>query len=110
MNLAYSFLIVATTALTTLATRATPFILFARRKDKVPNSIIYLSNLLPPAVMAILVVYCLRDVTFSSKEGYLANLIAVSATVIIHLIKRNTLLSIFVGVILYMVLVQRFML
>ena len=108
MNIGHSLLIIAVTAISTLATRATPFILFSGKKRRVPNFIIYLSNLLPPAVMAILVVYALKELTFSSIEGYFPSLCAVVVTVVLHLIKRNTLLSIFGGVAVNMILVQHF--
>ncbi|MGI6467015.1 MAG: branched-chain amino acid transporter permease [Sphaerochaetaceae bacterium] len=108
MNVLHSFLIVAVTALATFATRATPFILFSRKEREVPKVVLRLSDLLPPAVMAILVVYSLKEVSFSHLSLWVKELSAALVTLLIHLYKRNTLLSILVGTVLYMILVQYF--
>ena len=74
--------------------------------------IFYLGRVLPPAVIAMLVVYCLRSTQFvlgpslASLAGWAPQAIAVAAVVLLHLWKRNNLLSIFGGTLLYMVLVQ----
>ena len=56
--------------------------------------------------MAMLVVYCLKDVSFSSVNGFLPELIASAVVAISYLIKRNTLISIILGTLVYMLLVQ----
>ena len=61
---------------------------------------------LPPAVMATLVVYCLRSTDFSAAAGFLPQLISVAVTVALHLLRRNTMLSVVVGTACYMLLVQ----
>lgn len=107
MDVVNSFLIVLATALSTLLTRATPFILFGSKKKEVPKSIIYLSKVLPSSVMIILVVFSLKEVSFATISGWASEAIALTVAVVIHVIKRNTLLSITTSVILYMFLVQR---
>ena len=68
--------------------------------------VLYLGRVLPPAVIAMLIVYCLRTVNFTAAANWLPQLIACLAVVGLHLWKRNNLLSIFGGTLLYMVLVQ----
>lgn len=92
-------------ALVTFLTRALPFLLFDRGESP-PKLVLYLGRVLPPAVIAMLIVYCLRGVDFSGPALWAPQLIAVVAVVALHLWKRNNLLSIFGGTILYMVLVQ----
>lgn len=104
MNL-YPLALVAVMAAVTFLTRALPFLLFDRGKAP-SQTILYLGRILPPAVMAMLVVYCLRGMDFSTAPGWLPQAVGVAAVVILHRWKRNTLLSIFGGTILYMVLVQ----
>lgn len=108
-NLPISFwrsaIIIVLIALTTLATRAIPFILFPEGK-KIPKAVEYLGKVLPPAVIGMLVVYCFKSVSFISSPFGLPELIAGLAVVLLHIWKRNNLLSIGVGTVLYMVLVQ----
>lgn len=100
----YVILAVAIMALVTAAIRFAPFVLFAGRKT--PKVVTYLGSVLPYAVMGMLVVYCLKGVTFSSPGGWLPQLISVAVVVISYLIKRNTLISIVGGTLCYMLLVQ----
>lgn len=88
----------------TILLRVLPFVLFSGRRT--PKIIIYLGKVLPYAVMGMLVVYCLKDISFSSIGNFLPALIGVIAVAVSYIIKRNTLLSIIVGTVLYMVLVQ----
>ena len=96
---------IAVMAAVTFLTRALPFLLFDRGKEP-PKVVLYLGRVLPPAVMAMLVVYCLRGMNFTAASGWLPQIIAVGAVVLLHKWKHNTLLSIFGGTLLYMVLVQ----
>ena len=84
--------------------RFLPFIVFGKRR--VPSLVVYLGEVLPLAVMTTLVAYCLRGMTFSSLSGFLPQIIALAATVLLHLWKRSSLLSIFGGTAFYMFLVQ----
>ena len=75
-------------------------------KKPTPRYIQYLGKVLPGAIFAMLMVYCLRNVTPLAGSHGLPELIAVAATVGLHVWKRQTLLSIAAGTILYMLLVQ----
>lgn len=97
--------LIAVMALVTFLTRALPFLLFDHEK-RPPARILALGRALPPAVMAMLIVYCLREVRFTQLSGWLPPLLAGGVTVALHLWKRNNLLSIFGGTALYMFLVQ----
>ena len=90
-------------AAVTFLTRALPFILFGRG-DSAPKIVLYLGRVLPPAAM--LIVYCLKGVTFTTLGGWLPSLVAGVAAVVLHLWKGNELISIFGATGLYMVLVQ----
>lgn len=92
-------------ALITFATRIIPFIIFPDNKET-PKYISYLGKVLSFAIIGMLIVYCLKDFSLLNYPNLLPELIAISAIVAIHLLKRNTLLSIGGGTILYMILVQ----
>lgn len=99
-----SILIIAVCALCTFAERALPFLLF--RGKEVPEIVRYLGRVLPMAIMATLVMYCLKGITFSSAADFAPPLIASALTALLHIWKRNTMLSIFGGTVCYMLLVQ----
>ena len=98
-------MIIIVVALGTMLTRALPFIIF-NDPSKKPALIDYLGKVLPYSIMAMLVVYCLKDINFFNSNHGLPEIIAVSITIIIHLFKNNTLLSIIMGTISYMICVQ----
>ena len=75
-------------------------------KRKIPEVIIYLGKVLPYAIMGMLVIYCLRGITTGGAEAGIAQMIACAVVVVLHLWKRNTLISIIGGTAVYMVLVQ----
>ena len=89
----------------TMLTRFLPFVVFGGGRST-PRFIVYLAGVLPCAIMAMLVVYCLRGVDLRGPTHGLPELLAGAAVVGLHLWKKNTLLSIAVGTALYMVLVQ----
>lgn len=97
--------IILMVAAVTFLTRLTPFVFFSGGR-RTPKVIVYLGSVLPPAIMAVLVVYCLRGTVFTSFPFGLPEMIACVAVVLLHLWKRNTLISILGGTALYMVLVQ----
>lgn len=105
MTTMHTLLLLLVMAAVTLLTRALPFLLFDRG-GQIPRWITELGSVLPPAIMALLVVYCLRNVEFLAGNHGLPELIGVAAAAILHLWKGNTLLSIFGATVLYMVLVQ----
>ena len=100
-----SVVIIALVAITTFITRAIPFLLFSDNK-KIPKAVQYLGKVLPPAVIGMLVVYCLKNVTLAEFSFGLPELIASVVVVALHIWKRNNLLSIGTGTILYMILIQ----
>ena len=100
-----SLLSIAVMAGVTFLTRALPFLLFDRG-EKPPRVVLYLGRVLPPAIIAMLIVYCVRGVTFSAPAGWVPTLLAGLAAVLLHLWKGNDLISIFGATGLYMVLVQ----
>lgn len=100
-----SFLIILLVALTTFATRVTPFLIFPKGKE-IPKTIQYLGKVLTPAIIGMLVVYCLRNTVILSAPHGIPELIAVVVVAVLHVWKRNNLLSIGAGTILYMVLIQ----
>ena len=101
----YGIAMIAVIALVTAALRFLPFFIF-RGNRQTPKYIEYLGKVLPYAIMGMLVVYCLKGVTFASLENWLPYLVATALVVLVHLWKRNTLLSIISGTVCYMVLVQ----
>ena len=105
MNYFHSIAIIAVVAVCTLLTRALPFLVFGGKRE-VPQVIRYLGSVLPPAIMAILVVYCLKGVNVLSKNHGASELLASLLVVVLHLWKKNTLLSIGMGTVCYMFLIQ----
>ena len=92
-------------ALVTMATRFLPFLIFGENK-KTPPLITYLGKVLPFAIMGMLVVYCLKDVAFLEAPFGLPEIVGIVIVAVLHLWKRNSLLSIGVGTVCYMLLVQ----
>ncbi len=83
--------------------RFLPFHVF---RKNTPGYIVYLGKVLPSAIIGMLVVYCLKDVEFSAAPFGLPELIAAVSVVVLQRWKRNSLISILVGTILYMVLIR----
>lgn len=84
--------------------RCLPFLAFSKRE--MPPLIKKLSDLLPPALMAILVVYGLKSLTTSDAHTAIAMIVASIFTAIIHIYKKNQILSVFLGTALYMILLN----
>ena len=89
----------------TLLLRFLPFLIFNGKRET-PPYIIYLGRVLPYAIMGMLVIYCLRGISFTAAANFLPELIACAVVVLAHVWKRNTLLSIISGTVCYMLLVQ----
>lgn len=105
MSNAHMLITITLIALTTIALRFLPFWIFPPSKQP-PALITYLGKVLPRAAIALLVVYAVKDVSIVTSPHGLPELIAILAIVVVHVFKRNTLLSIATGTILYMMLVQ----
>ncbi len=104
-NTLYSVLIIAVIAVVTAMLRFVPFLAFTGKRA-VPKSIHSLGAVLPYSVMAMLVVYCLKDISFGHYSQWLPGLASVGVVVILHVLKRNTLLSIIGGTACYMLLIR----
>lgn len=92
-------------AAVTMLLRFLPFLIFGGKKE-IPGYITYLSGVLPYAIMGMLVVYCLRNVDLFAETHGIPEILASAAVVGLHVWKRNTLLSIAVGTVFFMFLVQ----
>ncbi len=105
MTLTQQIITIGMCVIGTLFMRALPFAVFSSKKPT-PKFIRYLGAALPAAIFGMLVVYCLKGVSLLSAPHGIPELIAIAAVVGIHLWRRNTLLSIFSGTVIYMLLVQ----
>lgn len=105
MNNVHSVLLVAVISLVTMGLRFLPMWVFGNGKQT-PKLIRYLGKVLPYAIMGMLVVFCLKGVSFVSMPFGLPELIASAIVVLLHVWKRNTVISIVGGTVVYMVLVQ----
>lgn len=104
-NTVHSLLIVAVMAVFTALTRFLPFFAFPEGRKR-PKVITYLGTVLPYALIGMLVVYCFKSVSVFAYPYCIPELLAVVLVAVLHIWKRNTLISVFGGVIFYMVLVQ----
>ena len=104
-NSMYAFFMILVIALVTAALRFIPFLIFNGNKP-VPKFVDYLGRVLPYSIMAMLVVYCLKGITFVKAPFGLPEVISVVVVAALHIWKRNTLLSIIGGTVCYMVLIQ----
>ena len=89
----------------TILLRFIPFLIFNSNRPT-PSIILWLGKVLPYAIMGMLVVYCLKDIAFSQYPYGLPELISCAAVIILHIWKRNSLISIAGGTICYMILIQ----
>ena len=96
--------LISVVAVVTMLLRFVPFAIFGR--SKTPDYITYISSILPHAIMGMLVVYCVKDVNIAAAPHGIPELIAGGVVVGLHLWKKNTLLSIVTGTIVYMLLIQ----
>ena len=101
----HSIEIIAVAAIVTFIIRAIPFVAFGGKRE-VPVTVTYLGKVLPPAIMVILVIYCIKGIHLLSGSHGIPELLSIAVVTALHVLKRNTLLSIAVGTILYMILVQ----
>ena len=105
MTLTQRILTIAVIVLGTMLTRFLPFLLFPAGKPT-PKAVHYLGSVLPGAVFGLLVVYCLKNVSLFPGSHGLPELISIALVVLLHLWKRQMLLSIAGGTACYMLLVQ----
>ena len=103
MDKLHSLALILIMAALTAALRFLPFVMFSKGT---PKTIVYLGNLLPNAIMAMLVVYCLKNVAFTAVSHGIPDALAVFLVAVLHKWKHNMLLSILGGTAAYMLLVQ----
>ncbi len=101
----YSALLVLIMALITVFLRVLPFIIF-RNQDKTPAWVKYLGKVLPQAIIGMLVIYCLRTISFTSVPFGIPEIISCAVVAVLQFWKNNTVLSIVAGTVMYMILIQ----
>ena len=105
MTITQQIITIAMVVFGTMLTRFLPFLLFPTGKPT-PKYIQYLGKVLPAAVFGMLVIYCLKEVNILSGNHGIPELMGIMVVVLLHLWKRQMLLSIAGGTIVYMLLVQ----
>ena len=105
MTLTEQIVTIAAVVVATMLTRFLPFVIIGG-KHETPKYIKYLGKVLPCSIFALLIVYCLKDVNIFSGTHGLPEFLGIISTVTVHLLKRQMLLSMAVGTITYMFLVQ----
>ena len=100
----YPIAVIGVIALVTWALRAFPFLLFGSRP--LPKTVQYLGRALPPAIMTVLVIYCLRNTSFDRSPFGIPELAACALVALLQIVKKNMYLSIIAGTICYMVLIR----
>lgn len=100
-----SIVVILVTGFTTFITRAIPFLIFRNGKE-IPETVKYLGKVLPPAVIGMLIIYCLKSVSILAYPYGIPEIVSVLVVIVLHVWKRNNFLSIGVGTALYMFLVQ----
>lgn len=105
MTLTQQMITVGMVVLGTMLTRLIPFIIFPAGKPT-PKYIQYLGNVLPSAVFGLLIIYCLKNVSIFAGSHGIPEMLSIILVVLLHLWKRQMLLSIAGGTIFYMILVQ----
>lgn len=99
------FIMLLIIACATLLTRALPFFIFPENKET-PKFVTYLGKALPLTISGLLVVYSLKDVDIFSKQHAIPEIVAILLLSLVHLWKKNTLISIGVGTVVYMILLN----
>lgn len=105
MTLTQQIITIIMVILGTLTTRFLPFIIFPAGKPT-PKYIQYLGKVLPAAALGLLVIYCFKDISILTGNHGIPELIATVIVILLHIWRRNMLLSIASGTISYMLLVQ----
>ena len=103
-NYIYPLSVIAVTGLVTFSLRAVPFLLFSGRP--LPDTMKYLGMALPPAIMTVLVIYCLRDTHFLQVPYGIPEIAASMLTILLQYKRKNMYLSIVAGTFCYMILIR----
>lgn len=99
----YALAVIGVASAVTIAIRFAPFIIF--RKEP-PAAVLYLGDVLPYAIMGMLVIYCLKGVSFVSGSHGIPEMVSVLLVLMLHRWKHNMLLSILAGTVCYMLMIQ----
>ena len=102
----YHLSIILVVAAITAALRLAPIMLFARENRRIPQCLLYLSQVLPGAIISLLVVYSLKSVNLKQAPFGLPEAAGVLTAILLHQWKRNTLLSVFGATACYMILIR----
>ena len=105
LDIGQSLVVIFSVAGTIFLTRLIPFLLFPNGKE-IPGVVRYAGRALPPAVIGMLVIYCLKSVRLTAYPFGLPEAVSVAVVIALHVWKRNNLLSIGAGTVLYMFLIQ----
>lgn len=105
MDNKYIIILIAVMSVVTILLRFLPFIIFDHG-EQLPKWISFLGKVLPPAIMSMLLIYCLRNINFLEGNHGLPELICILVAIALHTWKRNTLLSIGISTLLYMIITQ----
>lgn len=105
MTLTEQIIIIGLCSVATMLTRFLPFLVFSGKRE-LPRFVQYMGKALPPAVFGMLAVYCLKGVSVLRFSYGIPELIAIAVVILIHLWKRQMLLSIAAGTAVYMALIQ----
>lgn len=103
----YSVYIITAVAVTSYFLRAFPFLVLNKKNKAVEKYMMYLGKVLPPAVIGILIIFCLKDTSIVNSPYGIPEMLAVAVVVLLHVWKRNSLISILGGTVFYMYLVQK---
>lgn len=98
------YIAIAIMVIVNFLTRLFPFLFFG--KSELPSSIVFIERFFPAVIMTILIIYSIKDIDFNIAPYGLKQIGAIAFTVVLHLVFKNYLISIFSGTIFYMLLVQ----
>ncbi len=99
----HSLILIAVMAGVTILLRFLPYFVFSKHT---PKAVLFLGSVLPYSLVAMLLVYCLKDTDFTSQSHGIPEIAAVAFVALLHKWKHNTLLSVLCGTIFYMIMLQ----
>lgn len=105
MNTTQQIITILLIAASTIATRALPFILFPSQKHT-PRFVQFLGKYLASAVFGMLIIYCVKDVSFLSGNHGVPQVIGIAFCVLLHLWRKNMFLTIAGGTLFYMAIIH----
>lgn len=101
----HAVMVIVVASIVTIALRFLPFVIFSGDR-KTPAVVTYLGKVLPYAIMGMLVVFCLKNVSVVNAPHGIPEFAACVLVAVLHIWKRNTLISIVSGTVCYMFLIQ----